>query len=52
MSIAAIFIKNEGLVRISGFVSIDSTDTRLRGMGVAVICAGKSLSRSAIKGKA
>jgi hypothetical protein len=43
MSDAAVFRKNEGLVRISGFVSIDSTDTRIRGMGVAVITAGISV---------
>jgi hypothetical protein len=49
MSDAAVFRKNEGLVRIPGFVSIDSTDTRIRGMGVTVITAGKSVSRSAIK---
>jgi hypothetical protein len=52
VSDAAVFRKNEGLVRIPGFVSIDSTDTRIRGMGVAVITAGKSVSRSAIKAKA
>ena len=42
MSDTAVFRKNEGLVRISGFMSIDFTDTRIRGMGVAAITAGNN----------
>ena len=51
VSVSEFPVSWENTGKFSGFMSIDSTDTRIRGMGVAAITAGNSLSRSAIKAK-